>query len=314
MRLAGVVGLVLGPAAVLLAVVLLAASCGTPSAEPSTAPSRPAAPASGHPHRRASSPTATGPGDAASALRSKAERAAGSSYSTWRLGAHPLPLRPDGYGEMRPTPPSLRVRRYPTTDLLPPPADGRFHATIGPITPAIRHRMGETWSPSCPVPLSRLRYLTMSFRGFDGRAHTGEMVVNASAARGVVSVFRRLFAARFPIEEMRLPTTADVEAHPTGDGNNTAGFLCRPMRGSSTVWSAHAYGLAIDLDPFDNPYHKDDVVLPELASAYLDRSWVRPGMVEPGSVAVRAFASIGWSWGGDWTSLKDYEHFTATGR
>jgi len=214
---------------------------------------------------------------------------------------------------MRPTPPTLRVRRYRTTDLLPPPADGRYHATIGPITPAIRERMGETWSSDCPVPLSGLRYLRMSFRGFDGLAHTGEMVVNATVAADVVSVFRKLFAAGFPIEEMRLPTTADVLAHPTGDGNNTAAMVCRPARGS-TVWSAHAYGLAIDLDPFDNPYQRGDVVLPELASSYLDRSWVRPGMVEPGSVAVRAFASIGWSWGGDWTSLKDYEHFTETGR
>lgn len=238
---------------------------------------------------------------------------AGPAYSTWVRGAHPLPLRADGYGVVRPTPRSLRNRRYPTVDLLPAPTDGRYHGTIGPITPSIRQRMGETWTPACPVPLSGLRYLTMTFRGFDGKAHTGEMVVNARVAAGVVGVFRQLYAAGFPVEEMRLPTTADLHAHPTGDGNNTASMVCRPARGLS-VWSAHAYGLAIDLDPFDNPYQRGDVVLPELASAYLDRRWVRPGMVEPGSVAVRAFAAIGWSWGGDWHSLKDYEHFTATGR
>jgi hypothetical protein len=234
-------------------------------------------------------------------------------FSDWQLGAHPLPLRPDGYGEIRPTPKALRVRRLPTTDLLPPPADGRFHSSVGPITPAIRERMGETWSPACPVGLADLSYLTVTFRGFDGDAHTGELVVASSVADDVVSVFRTLFAADFPIEEMRLPTTADMEAHPTGDGNDTAALVCRATRGETT-WSAHAYGLAIDLNPFMNPYHKGDVVLPELASAYLDRGWVRPGMVEPGSVAVRAFARIGWSWGGDWSSLKDYQHFTATGR
>ncbi|WP_344774753.1 M15 family metallopeptidase [Nocardioides panacisoli] len=237
----------------------------------------------------------------------------GPSYSDWDVGAQPLPLRPDGYGEIRPTPEALRVRRLPTTDVLPPPADGRFHATIGPITPAIRDRMGKTWSPACPVALADLSYLTLTFRGFDGAAHTGELVVAASEAQGVVSVFRTLFAAGFPIEEMRLPTTADVEATPTGDGNNTSGLVCRATTGA-TSWSAHAYGLAIDLDPFDNPYHRGDLVLPELASAYLDRGWIRPGMVEPGSVAVRAFARIGWSWGGDWSSLKDYQHFSATGR
>ncbi len=135
----------------------------------------------------------------------------------------------------------------------------------------------------------------------------------ASEAEDVVSVFRALFAADFPIEEMRLTTTADLEAHPTGDGNNTAGLVCRATTGGSS-WSAHAYGLAIDLNPFDNPYQKGDVVLPELASAYLDRSWVRPGMVLPDSVAVREFARIGWSWGGAWSSLVDYQHFSATGR
>lgn len=231
----------------------------------------------------------------------------------WELGASPLPLRPDGLGEMPRTPKPLRDRRFPTVDLLPPPAGGRFRSTIGPVTPVIRRRMGETWSPQCPVTLGGLRYLTMSFRGFDGKAHTGEMVIAAAEAEDVVSVFRALFAADFPIEEMRLPSTADVEAHPTGDGNNTAGLVCRATTGG-TNWSAHAYGLAIDLNPFQNPYEKGDVVLPELASAYLDRSWVRPGMVLADSLVVREFARIGWSWGGAWSSLKDYQHFSATGR
>jgi hypothetical protein len=201
----------------------------------------------------------------------------------------------------------------PTEDVLPPPKDGRFASSIGPVTAAIRKRMGETWSSRCPVGLAGLRYVTVSFRGFDGRAHTGELVVNAKVARDVVSVFRRLYAAGFPIESMRLPTTADVEAPPTGDGNNTAAMVCRVTR-TTTSWSAHAYGLAIDVNPFTNPYHKGDLVLPELASAYLNRSWRRPGMILPGDVVTRAFASIGWTWGGDYSSLKDLMHFSANGR
>jgi hypothetical protein len=234
-------------------------------------------------------------------------------FSDWEVGASPLPLRPDGLGEMGPTPRELRNRRLPTADLLPPPEDGRFHRTVGPVTPAIRRRMGKTWSPECPVTLDGLRYLTVTFRGFDDKPHTGELVVAATEAEDVVSVFRALYEADFPIEEMRLPTTADVEAHPTGDGNDTAGLVCRATR-QATTWSAHAYGLAIDLNPFQNPYLKGDVVLPELASAYLRRDWRRPGMVLPGSVAVREFARIGWSWGGAWSTLKDYQHFSATGR
>jgi hypothetical protein len=235
------------------------------------------------------------------------------SYSGWELGAHPLPLRPDGLGEMGRTPPELVERRFPTRDLLPPPSDGRFHSTIGPVTAAVRRRMGTTWSPRCPVDLDALSYLTVSFRGFDRKAHTGELVVASTAAGDVVSVFEALFSAGFPIEEMRLPTTADLEAHPTGDGNNTAALVCRATTGGAG-WSAHAYGLAIDLNPFNNPYAKGDVVLPELASSYLDRSWQRPGMIQPDSLVVREFARIGWSWGGSWSTLKDYQHFTATGR
>ena len=180
------------------------------------------------------------------------------------------------------------------------------------MTPQVAARL--TWEPGCPVALRDLRYVTVSFRGFDGAAHTGELVVAASEADGVVSVFRALYAADFPIEEMRVTPPEELDLPPTGDGNDTGAYVCRPTTGQTSGWSAHAYGLAIDLDPFQNPYLKGDLVLPELASSYLDRSWVRPGMVLPGSLAVREFARIGWSWGGDFRTLKDYQHFTATGR
>jgi hypothetical protein len=230
----------------------------------------------------------------------------------WVVGASPLPLRPDGFGQILPTPAVLRDRRLPTLDLLPPPTDGLFHSTIGPITPAIRTRMGQTWSSGCPVPLTALRYVTVVFRGFDRKVHRGELVVAASAAPKMVRAFRALFAVSFPIEEMRLPTTQDVLAKPTGDGNNTAAYVCRAARGQ-TRFSQHAYGQAIDVNPFDNPEVKRDLVLPELASAYKDRTWHRGGMFLPGGAAVRAFTSQGWGWGGNWHSSKDYMHFSANG-
>lgn len=288
-------------AAAVVVVAALAAGCSGGD-EPAVPPS---ADASGS----TSAPTA----GTTSAAPSDEPTTPGPSYSDWELGAHVLPRTADGFGEVLPTPKALRVRRFPTTDLLPPPADGRFHATIGTVTPAIRKRMGETWSPACPVALADLAYLNVTFRGFDGGAHTGELVVAADQAQNVVSVFRTLFAASYPIEEMRLPTTADLDAPPTGDGNNTAGLVCRSSRGTTT-WSAHAYGLAIDVNPFLNPYSKGDLVLPERASAYLDRTRTQPGILHPGDLVVRAFAGIGWSWGGSWSSLKDYQHFTATGR
>lgn len=277
---------------------LITAACGSPAPRSALPPEPTSAPLPTY----APFPTAAPTGGGTSTPAAQA----------WDLGAHPLPLRADGFGQVRPTPTVLRDRRLPTVDRLPPPRDGRFHATTSAVSPAVRRRMGETYRPGCPVPLSRLRYLTLTFRGFDGRAHTGELVVAASAAPSVVRVFRALFTQGFPLEEMRLPTTADLTAPPTGDGNDTAGFVCRAARGQ-TRFSAHAYGLAIDVNPFQNPYRKGDLVLPELASAYLDRRWVRPGMLQPGSAAVLAFQREGWTWGGTFKSLKDYQHFSVTG-
>ncbi len=282
----------------LLAVAALAAACTT------NAPSA-------RDHR--AGPAATTTTTAPPALRpSHASGDATSDASAWKVGARPLPLRPDGFGRVEPTPAPLRDRRLPTVDRLPPPGDGRFHSTAAPIDAAVRARMGATWNPSCPVPLADLRYLTVSFHGFDGRAHSGELVVHRRVADQVVGVFAKLYRARFPIEEMRLVTGADLHAHPTGDGNNTAAFVCRTAR-EQTRWSAHAYGLAVDVDPFQNPYQRGDLVLPELASAYLDRGSSRPGMIHPGDVVTRAFAAIGWTWGGTWQSPVDRMHFSATG-
>jgi len=230
--------------------------------------------------------------------------------SPWTVGVRPLPLRPDGFGQVLPTPDVLRDRRLPTADLLPPPA-GRAYTSTQQAVPA-DVLLRSTWHAGCPVQRGELRYLTMSFWGFDGRHHTGEMIVNARVAADVIAVFGRLHAARFPLEEMRVVSPAELDAAPTGDGNNTSSFVCRAARGQ-TRWSAHAYGLAIDVNPFCNPYSRGDLVLPELASAYLDRGWMRAGMISRGDAVVRAFTAIGWTWGGTWTSPRDRMHFSATG-
>ena len=230
----------------------------------------------------------------------------------WVVGASPLPRRPDGLGQVLPTPPELRDRRLQAPDVLPPPVDGRFAATSSPVTPEVLARMGGTYREGCPVGPEGLRLLTVVFRGFDGAAHTGELVVAAEAVEPTTAAFRRLFEIGFPLESVRLVTDADLAAPPTGDGSVTAAFVCRSARGQ-TRFSAHAYGLAVDVNPFHNPYVRDDLVLPELASAYVDRTDVRPGMLLPGSEAVRAFTDQGFTWGGDFARPKDYQHMTLTG-
>ncbi len=234
----------------------------------------------------------------------------GPTSPEW-LGTRPLPPRPDGFGEVQDTPPELRDRRLPTVDHLPPPAGAEFTASVGPVPAAVVQR--STWSPACPVGLDDLRYVTVDFWGFDGRPHTGELLVNASAADGLVQVFRRLHQSRFPIEEMRVVRAEELDLPPTGDGNNTTAFVCRPITGGSS-WSQHASGLAVDVNPFHNPYLRGDLVVPELASAYADRDDRRPGMVRPGDVVTGSFATLGWGWGGAWSTTKDYMHFSATGR
>lgn len=282
-----------------LVVVALAAACSTEADIPAT-PSPAPSPTSGS-EPPVAKPSPTDP------------QKPSPTFDTWVVGAKVLPRRPDGFGVVRPTPPQLRERFLPTVDVRPPPGDRKYHSSIGPVTRAFVRRTDLAWKPACPVGLDELRHLVMSFWGFDGRPHTGEMVVNARVASDVVDVFRRLYAARFPLEQMTLVTQTSLDAPPTGDGNETAAYACRPTTGA-TSWSAHAYGIAVDINPFNNPYTKGDLVLPELSSSYVDRDWKRPGMIYPGDAVTRAFADIGWTWGGDWQSLKDRHHFSADGR
>jgi hypothetical protein len=235
---------------------------------------------------------------------------------TW-LGTRVLPLAADGFGQRLATPEELVDRRLVTPTLPdptppPPPADGGFDASITGVPPAVAAR--STWHEGCPVTLAELRYVTVTFHGFDDRTHTGELLVHEGVANDVVRVFAALHAERFPIEELRIIAADELSAPPTGDGNVTSAFVCRATVGGSR-WSDHAFGRAIDVNPFHNPYVRGDLVIPELAGAYVDRSDVRPGMVITGDAVTRAFAAIGWGWGGDWTgSATDPMHFSASGR
>jgi hypothetical protein len=227
------------------------------------------------------------------------------------LGTRELPRRGDGFGQTQPTPEELVDRRLPPPEHLPPPRSDDFEASVDRAPDDVLER--STWSSSCPVGRDALRYVTVSFWGFDERPHTGELLVHHSAAEELVDVFEALYEARFPIEEMRIVTPEELDAPPTGDGNNTTAFVCRPGVGGAT-WSEHAFGLAVDVNPFHNPYVRGDLVLPELAGAYLDRDDHRPGMIQPGDVVTESFASIGWGWGGTWRSSTDWMHFSANGR
>ena len=231
------------------------------------------------------------------------------------LGKRVLPKTPDGYGEIQPTPPALRDRAWTLPDSIPAlPGDGWASAVVSPAPANVIAR--STWERGCPVRATDLAWVRLAFIGFDHKRHTGELLVNSSVAHDVVTVFHRLYDARWPIEQMRITTKAELDRQqlaPTGDGNNTESFVCRPVTGQKQVFSQHAYGLAIDVDPFQNPYHKGDLVVPERASWYLDRSRAAPGVITPSGPVVAAFKAAGWGWGGDWHSLKDFQHFSVNG-
>jgi hypothetical protein len=163
------------------------------------------------------------------------------------------------------------------------------------------------------VPLSQLRLLTLSYRGFDRRSHAGQLIVNRSVATRVVGVFRKLYRANFPIRRMRLIDAYGGSDFRSIEADNTSAFNCRSATGSSN-WSNHAYGLAIDINPIENPYVSASGTTAHRASRpYLNRSRIRRGMASPGGTLVSAFRAAGWGWGGYWSGAKDYQHFSANG-
>jgi hypothetical protein len=204
----------------------------------------------------------------------------------------------------------LRLFALPAVVLAVVPA-------IQPLTPAQRAALdGRFWHKGCPVSLSQLRVLSVRHWGFDGRAHTGQLVVNAKAAAPLGRVFERLYALRFPIRHLRF---SDAYGKQPADGDISGSFECRqavpsPCSGGTGTgsWSNHAYGLAVDLNPIENPYTGCGRTRKRASRPYLDRSRLRKGMVTP--AVVRAFAAIGWGWGGSWSgSTKDYMHFSWNG-
>jgi hypothetical protein len=195
-----------------------------------------------------------------------------------------------------------------------------YESSVKPLPAPLRASLeARFWQPGCPVPLSQLRVLTVSHWGFDGKLHTGQLVVNRDVARPLAKVFRRLYDLRFPIRHMRLAHAYGPRRAYPDDGDVSGSFECRqavpsPCSGGSGNgnWSNHAYGHAIDLNPVENPYVGCGRVHDPASAPFVNRSRLRKGMVTP--AVVRAFRSIGWGWGGEWSgATKDYMHFSTTG-
>jgi hypothetical protein len=206
----------------------------------------------------------------------------------------------------------LGCRIDPTTGRPPPPGApvAPFRGSIRSVTPA---DYGNAWRPGCPVGPESLSHVTVSFWGFDGQYHEGGLVVHWTWAYHVAWVFGSLYDQRFQLERVEPITYYAGPGDVTPDRLNiTSAFICRPVTGGSG-WSEHSYGLALDINPAQNPYVNGGFVVPDPEGRdYLDRGQVAPAMVSGG--VVQAFAAIGWSWGGHWQTLKDYMHFSLRNR
>jgi hypothetical protein len=191
--------------------------------------------------------------------------------------------------------------------------DYRF--TIERLPDGIRRWMnGVSWRPGCPVPLRDLRLVKVRYWGFDREGHMGRLVVHEDVARRITRIFRRLYEISFPIRRMRLVDYYGADDTRSMEHDNTSAFNCRWRAGQPGVWSQHAYGRAIDVNPRENPYVWSGGVSPRNGAPYVDRSDRRRGMIYHGDRVWWAFRNRGWEWGGDWNSVKDYQHFSRNGR
>ena len=211
-----------------------------------------------------------------------------------------------------------------TTGVVEPTTErSGFKGKIDALPAGLAARMrGTTWKPGCPVPLDDLRILHFNYWGFGGNLERGPLVVNASVADDVLWVFHQLYDARFPIKRVDLSTPFHPRSFAqhrriTSNRSVTASFNCRPVvtaLGPENTFSQHAYGLAIDLNPLQNPYvTTSGFVRNRAAEPYLDRGRQLEGMIHENDVVFRSFAAIGWAWGGDWSGDKDYMHFSLSG-
>jgi len=172
-----------------------------------------------------------------------------------------------------------------------------------------------SWHRGCPVGPAQLRRIRLRYVGFDGRAHTGRLVVNERVVPQVIEAFRLLYAARFPIRRMRPIDVYRGSDDRSAAADNTSGFNCRKaVAAGPTSWSMHAYGEAIDVNDVENPYIEGGRVIPPAGKAYVNRARIRPGMAVAGRVLVDAFARVGWGWGGNFAGTPDYQHFSVNGR
>lgn len=172
----------------------------------------------------------------------------------------------------------------------------------------IKNKMiGKSMPQNANISFEELSYLKLTYYGFDNDAHVGEMIVNKKLAKEVVDIFKELYEKRYHIEKIKLIDEYDANDNLSMKDNNSSSFNYRTIAGTNKI-SNHAKGMAIDINPIQNPYVKDNIISPPEGEIYKDRKNIRKGMIIKNDVAYNAFTKRGWKWGGEWNN-PDYQHF-----
>ena len=177
-----------------------------------------------------------------------------------------------------------------------------------------RTMQGKTWHDNPYIRRADLRYLRISHYDLEGRTHVGEMICNKLIADKLLAIFSELYAAHYPIQRMRLPDNYDADDERQMRDNNTSCFCYRNVSGSRNL-SKHARGLAVDINTLYNPYirysKKDGsrIVEPATAVKYCDRKANFPYKITSSDLCYKLFVKYGFTWGGAWRTMKDYQHF-----
>ena len=195
------------------------------------------------------------------------------------------------------------------------PLRGDLTSDVRALGPAgQRYITGRSWRPRCPIARSDLRVVMVRYVDFTGEEREGPLIIHRLHARRIARVMDRLSAARFPIAQILPVDEYDADDDRSTAANNTSAFNCRAAYATKN-WSQHAFGAAVDINPLQNPYVRANAtVLDPAAQSFMDRSQSAPGLIMQNDVVVKSFAAIGWGWGGDWRTIKDYQHFSANHR
>lgn len=181
---------------------------------------------------------------------------------------------------------------------------------VQPLDEKTKKRIsGISWREGSPVKLDELSYIKVAYWGFDEKEHFGELIVNKIVAQEIADIFKELYDNKFPIEKVRLVDEYESDDSKSMEDNNTSAFNFREVEGKPGILSKHAFGLAIDINPVQNPYIYKGELSPISGKAYMNRNTLKKGMIVENDICYKAFIKRGWQWGGSWKNEKDYQHF-----